>query len=105
MSTPSPCKHRLQFRHDRASCLDIGRGQRFGQLGVEVGVGIGAFVPRLARAVGQSQYLHPQRAHVPVGHREGILRPVVPETRSRNDGALYVQPASRICAAIASQLT
>ena len=64
--------------------------QRLVELRVELGVGVGRLVPGFAGAVGEREDLDAERTHVPVGHRAGILRPVVPEGRARQHGALHL---------------
>ena len=67
-----------------------GCDSRLGELLVEFRIGIGRLVPGLAAAVAEHQNLNAQRTHVPGGHREGILRPVVPEGRARQHCALHL---------------
>jgi len=85
----------LNFGHHFTTLASICDRVGFGQKRVELRVGPSEFVPCNAGPVGQTQNLCAQRAVVPVGRRERVFGPVVPECGTGQNGPLDLEARVR----------
>ena len=72
-------EHRLQLSHNDLPFVGIENANSLIQFRIELGISMPGFIPRLARTVCQVEHLHAKRAGTPVGCREVVSCPTVPE--------------------------